>query len=118
MQVIWTTQVLRSVSLSLILLFVVSLLKCLDVCTANGEEKKLTRFSHLGTLFFLSPLKYKLITITDKNVDSVMRIMLRQKYAPKRKKKHWYYTSYTLTIMVNVITTFAEYRRLVLYGTR
>ena len=38
----------------------------------------LTFLSQGGTLFFLSPRKYKLITITDKNVDSVIIIMFRQ----------------------------------------
>ena len=45
-----------------------------------------TLFSHLGTLLFLSPRTYKLMTMTERNVDRVMRIMLRQKYAPEIEK--------------------------------
>ncbi len=49
---------------------------------------RLTLRSHFGTLLFLSPRKYRLMTMTDRNVDNVMRIMLRQKYAPEIKNKN------------------------------
>ena len=51
----------------------------------NLHHIKLTLRNHLGTLLFLSPRKYKLMTMTDRNVDNVMSIMFKQKYAPERK---------------------------------
>ena len=52
----------------------------------DGQTTIRTRLSHAGTLLFLSPRKYKLITMTDKNVDNVMSIIFKQKYAPKITK--------------------------------
>ena len=46
-------------------------------------NKKSTLRNQMGTFDFLSPLKYKLMTITDRKVDRVISIMLRQKYAPR-----------------------------------
>ena len=45
----------------------------------NGDPVSLlTLFSHLGTVFFLSPRKYKLMTITDRKVDKVISTMFKQ----------------------------------------
>jgi len=41
-----------------------------------------TRRSQSGTWLRRSPRMYKFRTMIDRNVDSVMMIMLRQKYAP------------------------------------
>ena len=56
-----------------------------DLCNNARNSLAPTRFNHFGTRFFLSPLKYRLITITDKNVDKVIRIIFKQKYAPENK---------------------------------
>ena len=53
------------------------------------RKSLITLRSHSGTWDFLSPLKYRLMTITERNVDSVISIMFRQKYAPEEQHTVW-----------------------------
>ena len=53
------------------------------------SNRALTFFSHIGTLFVRSVRMWVWMTMTARNVDSVMRIMFMQKYPPGRINVVW-----------------------------